>query len=345
MRCTSYISFGMGVDVAPPALNSILPHRDAVDYRHAGAPRRTGRRLAAASLTVGQQVLTGARIPGVSRAPVMTVLPKTQPARNDSALALVRRLLAEHGRAHAGAYALALVLMGISAAATAGSVALLRPVVNGMMDIGSPDSGGFRQLRLLAYRGRRACSCCAGSRPSGSSWCCRVPATASSPTMQARLYRHVLAQPVAFYGDRHSSELDRAAGARGERRARHRATAGHLGRARRRDPARPRGRDGLRRSADGAAGLLRHAGRRLPVRPRDPPHPQVRAPFLRRLDPHHAHHAGDRAGHPHHQILQPRGGHAGADGSSRSARSRRPPTAWPPASPCRARSRRRLAAS
>ncbi|MBE7213498.1 MAG: hypothetical protein INR65_20980, partial [Gluconacetobacter diazotrophicus] len=62
-----------------------------------------------------------------------TVLPNDAAARNESAWSLIRRLLAEHGRAHIGAYAAALLLMATAAAATAGSVALLRPVVNGMM--------------------------------------------------------------------------------------------------------------------------------------------------------------------------------------------------------------------
>jgi ATP-binding cassette, subfamily B, bacterial MsbA len=136
----------------------------------------------------------------------MTVLPKTQPARNDSALRLVRRLLAEHGRAHAGAYAFAFVLMGVSAAATAGAVALLRPVVNGMMDIGSPDSGGFRQLRLLAFA-VGGLFLLRGFTTFGQLVVLSRTGNRIIATIQARLYRHVLAQPIAFYGDRQSSEI------------------------------------------------------------------------------------------------------------------------------------------
>ena len=136
----------------------------------------------------------------------MYVTPQPATARNESAFVLIRRLLAEHGRAHAFAYAAALCLMAVSAAATAGSVALLRPVINGMTEIGAAEGAGFKQLRLLAFA-------------VGSLFILRGIATFGQlvimsrtgnriiATIQGRLYRHLLGQPVAFFSDRHSSEL------------------------------------------------------------------------------------------------------------------------------------------
>ena len=125
-------------------------------------------------------------------------------ARNERAWPLVGRLLAEHGRAHAGAYLVAFFLMAISGSATALSVSLLRPVVNGMMDVAG--SGAFKQLRFMAFavaalyllRGLATCGQLIIMSRTGN----RIIAA-----MQTRVYDHVLRQPVAFYGDRHSSEL------------------------------------------------------------------------------------------------------------------------------------------
>lgn len=136
----------------------------------------------------------------------MTVLPKSAAARNESAFDLVRRLLAEHGREHAGAYLTALVLMGVSGAATAGSVALLRPVINGMVDIGAPDSGGFHQLRLLAFA-VGGLFMLRGVATFGQLVTMSRTGNMIIATMQTRLYQHVLVQPVAFFGDRQSSDL------------------------------------------------------------------------------------------------------------------------------------------
>ena len=138
--------------------------------------------------------------------PHMDGLADLKPPLNERAFGLVRRLLAEHGRAHALAYASAFVFMAISAAATAGSVALLRPVVNGMMNIDATSWGGFRQLRLLAFA-VGALFILRGLATFGQLVIMSRTGNRIIATMQARLYRHLLAQPVAFYSDRHSSDL------------------------------------------------------------------------------------------------------------------------------------------
>ncbi|MCW6509916.1 ABC transporter ATP-binding protein/permease [Hyphomicrobiales bacterium BP6-180914] len=113
-------------------------------------------------------------------------------------------MLSEHARTHVWAYLGALVLMALSGGATALSVALLQPIVNRMMDFGG--TGAFKQLRFLAFavaalymlRGLATCGQLIIMSRTGN----RIIAT-----MQARLFNHVLGQPVGFFSDRHSSEL------------------------------------------------------------------------------------------------------------------------------------------
>ncbi len=119
---------------------------------------------------------------------------------------LIRRLLTEHARTRAGAYAAALTLMAVSAAASVGSVALLRPVVNGMTGMNVAEPGAFKQLRNLAIlvavlyvvRGLATCGQLILMSRAGN----RIVAS-----LQKRVYDHLLHQPVRFFSDRHSSEL------------------------------------------------------------------------------------------------------------------------------------------
>jgi ATP-binding cassette subfamily B protein len=136
----------------------------------------------------------------------MPELERPPSAEDGRSLALVRRLLSEHAGAHAAAYALAFVLMGVSAAATVISVALLKPVVNGMTTLNVAEPGAFRQLRVLALavavlyiiRGLATCGQLVLMSRTGN----RIVAA-----LQARVYDHLLHQPVAFFSDRHSSDL------------------------------------------------------------------------------------------------------------------------------------------
>ncbi|MBL8590603.1 MAG: ABC transporter ATP-binding protein [Methylobacteriaceae bacterium] len=120
---------------------------------------------------------------------------------------LVRRLFAEHGRAHLGAYFFAAVLMAISAAATGLSVSLLRPVVNGMMTFdGVAGGSGFKTLRWLAIsvallyivRGVATFGQLVVMSRTGN----RIVAS-----VQSRVFDRLLTQPVGFFQDRHSSEF------------------------------------------------------------------------------------------------------------------------------------------
>ncbi len=119
---------------------------------------------------------------------------------------LIRRLLSEHARAHIGSYALALGLMALSAGASVVSVALLRPVVNGMTTLTVAEPGAFIQLRNLAIavallyvvRGLATCGQLILMSRAGN----RIVAT-----LQKKVYDHLLHQPVRFFADRHSSEL------------------------------------------------------------------------------------------------------------------------------------------
>ncbi len=119
---------------------------------------------------------------------------------------LIRRLLSEHARAHMGSYALALALMALSAGASVVSVALLRPVVNGMTSLNVAEPGAFKQLRNLAIavavlyviRGLATCGQLILMSRAGN----RIVAT-----LQKQVYDHLLHQPVRFFADRHSSEL------------------------------------------------------------------------------------------------------------------------------------------
>ncbi len=136
-------------------------------------------------------------------------MPETStPAAADDgrSFALVRRLLAEHARAHLPSYAAALVLMGISAAATVLSVSLLRPVVNGMTGLGVDETGAFKQLRFLAFS-VAVLYIVRGIATFGQLVLMSRTGNRIVASLQERVYDHLLHQPVSFFSDRHSSEL------------------------------------------------------------------------------------------------------------------------------------------
>ena len=135
----------------------------------------------------------------------MLALTNPPAVHDQSAWSLVRRLLREHGRAHAWAYVAAVILMAVSGAATALSVALLKPVVNGMADVDGM-TGAFKQLRFLAFA-VAALYILRGIATFGQLVIMSRTGNRIIATMQARLYNHLLGQPVAFFSDRHSSEL------------------------------------------------------------------------------------------------------------------------------------------
>ena len=131
--------------------------------------------------------------------------PNQTPAREGSTFAMMRRLMADHGRRHVGAYGVALVLMALSAGATVVSVSLLRPIVNGMtLDVGGP--GAFGRLRVLALS-VAALYALRGVATFGQLVIMSRTGNRMVAALQARVYDHLLRQPVAFFQQRHSSDL------------------------------------------------------------------------------------------------------------------------------------------
>jgi ABC-type multidrug transport system fused ATPase/permease subunit len=116
-------------------------------------------------------------------------------------LGTIRRLFADHGRAHLGAYLTALGLMAMAAMATALSAYLLKPVLNNMVEV-----GGFATLKYLSFyiaglfvvRGAATYSYLVLLARTGN----RIVAS-----IQTRLFDHILMQNMAFFQDRHSTEF------------------------------------------------------------------------------------------------------------------------------------------
>ena len=122
-------------------------------------------------------------------------------AFSDGTISMLRRLFAEHGRRHVGSYLLAFVMMGVGAAATAGTAYLLKPVLNHMVD-----AEGFKTLRVLSglifglflVRGLATYAYSVLLSRTGN----RIVAG-----VQSRLFDHILRMDMRFFQDRHSSEF------------------------------------------------------------------------------------------------------------------------------------------
>ncbi len=139
-----------------------------------------------------------------NRMPENQPLPK--PVQDGPALAMVRRLLAEHGAAHGTAYAVSLALMAIGAGTSVLSVFLLRPIVNGMMDMHAVNAGAFKSLRILALS-VGALYIVRGVATFGQLVIMSRTGNRIVAAIQARVYDRMLRQPVGFFQDRHSSDL------------------------------------------------------------------------------------------------------------------------------------------
>lgn len=115
--------------------------------------------------------------------------------------AVILRLLADHGRKNIIAYALAALLMGASAAATALSAYLLKPVLDHMVEANglaalellSVSIAGLFLVRGLATYGYLVLLARTGNRIVAE--------------VQKSLFDHLLMQDMAFYQDRHSGEF------------------------------------------------------------------------------------------------------------------------------------------
>ena len=125
----------------------------------------------------------------------------TPPPAPPSTLAMLRRLFSEHGRRHVPAYAAAVLLMAVGAAATSLCAWLLKPVLNGMFDAES-----FKALRWLSIyvavlflvRGLASYGYIVLLSRTGN----RIVAA-----VQSRVFDHLLRQNLGFFQDRHSSEF------------------------------------------------------------------------------------------------------------------------------------------
>ncbi len=120
--------------------------------------------------------------------------------------AILRRLFAEHGRRHVWSYLAAATLMAISAAATGLAVSQLRPVVNGMMTFGGEAASSFKTLRNLSLM-VAVLYVIRGLSTYGQLVIMSRTGNKIVAGVQSRVYERVLAQPVSFFQDRHSSEF------------------------------------------------------------------------------------------------------------------------------------------
>jgi len=125
------------------------------------------------------------------------------PADRDqySSLALLKRLVREHGRQHVRSYLLAALLMSIGAAATAMSAWVLKPVLNQMVD-----GQGFKTLQYLAG-GVTLLFFVRGLATWGYQVVLARTGNRIVAGVQRRLYEHLLQQDMRFFHSRHSTEL------------------------------------------------------------------------------------------------------------------------------------------
>lgn len=136
----------------------------------------------------------------LKRKRIMPVLPFAGAAGAESR-AMIFRLLAEHGRQNIAAYVAAVLLMATSAAATALSAYLLKPVLNHMVE-----ANGIGELEILSV------SIAGLFLVRGLVTYCYLVLLARTGNrivagVQAKLFAHLLTQDMAFFQDRHSGEF------------------------------------------------------------------------------------------------------------------------------------------
>jgi ATP-binding cassette subfamily B protein len=122
-------------------------------------------------------------------------------ALRSESIATITRLIADHGRKHIGSYVLAALLMAASAAATALSAYLLKPVLDHMVEANglaalellSVSIAGLFLVRGLATYGYLVLLARTGNRIVAD--------------VQTKIFDHLLMQDMAFFQDRHSGEF------------------------------------------------------------------------------------------------------------------------------------------
>ena len=116
-------------------------------------------------------------------------------------LAMLRRLFVEHGRRHTGAYLVALALMSVVAAATAGAAYMMRPLSNGLFGTES-----FKNMRLLSF-GIAGLFLVRGLCTFGYMVLLARTGNRIIASVQTRVFDHLLGQNLGFFQDRHSTEF------------------------------------------------------------------------------------------------------------------------------------------
>jgi len=122
-------------------------------------------------------------------------------AFHSETIAMILRVLKDHGRQHLAAYLLAGLLMAVAAAATALSAYLLKPVLDHMVE-----ANGLEALELLPL------SIAGLFLVRGLATYCYLVLLARTgnriiASVQAKLFDHLLMQDMAFFQDRHSGEF------------------------------------------------------------------------------------------------------------------------------------------
>src|SRR5580658_901197 len=131
----------------------------------------------------------------------MTELPKKITDDPYGAAILIRRLIMEQGRAYWRRYLLAFVLMGVSAAATAGSAYLLGQVIN--QAYVDKNIRGIAILSLVTV----VIFTVKGLATYGHSVILSQISNAILANNQRRLFAKLMSESVSFFSERHSSEF------------------------------------------------------------------------------------------------------------------------------------------
>jgi ATP-binding cassette, subfamily B, bacterial MsbA len=120
---------------------------------------------------------------------------------SNESLTMIRRLFADHARAHVAAYLVSVLLMAVAAAATALSAFLLKPVLNYMS---APD--GFAELKLLSL----AIACLFLIRGAATYGYLVLLARTGNrivANVQTRLFEHLIYQDLRFLQNNQSGDF------------------------------------------------------------------------------------------------------------------------------------------
>src|SRR6202020_3464136 len=131
----------------------------------------------------------------------MTELPKKITDDPYGAAILIRRLIMEQGAAYWRRYLIAFVLMGVSAAATAGSAWILGQVINkAYVEKNIPGIALFSGITVLIFILK-------GAATYGHQVILSQISNAILANNQRRLFAKLMNESIGFFSERHSSEF------------------------------------------------------------------------------------------------------------------------------------------